>query len=97
MRKLSTPRGATIRSGAVQVGEFAVGVVVAYLAVATAWVLSGSVWSLAVAAAALASLAVVIEVRFGPKATGLVVGLLPTALVAGGLLIAMSQVLYRID
>ncbi len=96
MRKLSTPRGGAFRGGAIQVGEFAVGVGLAYAALVVAWTLSASVWSLAVAAVLVVAAAVLIEVRFGARATGLVAGLLPTALVAGGLLIAVSQVVYRL-
>lgn len=85
------------RTAALQVGEFAVGVAVAYLAVAAAWAVSGSVWPVATAAAAVAAAAIAIELRFGRRVTGLVAGLLPTSLLAGGLLIALSLVVYRLN
>lgn len=85
------------RTAALQVGEFAVGVAVAYFAVAAAWVLSGEVWPVALAAAVVAVAAVGIELRFGRRVVGLVAGLLPTAMLAGGVLIAVSLVLYRLN
>jgi hypothetical protein len=39
----------------------------------------------------------VIEVRFGAKATGLVAGMLPTAIVTAGLLAAMTLILARLS
>src|SRR4051794_6117417 len=75
-----------VRNAALQVGEFAVGVVAAYAAVGAAWSLSHSIWPLLLATAAVVAIAVVIEVRYGAKATGLVVGLLPTSVMAAGLL-----------
>ena len=86
-----------LKSVATQVGEFAVGVVVAYAAVALAWNLSHSVWALVVAAFAVVVAAVLVELRFGSKATGLVAGMLPTSLMAAGLFIAMSLVIYRLN
>jgi hypothetical protein len=96
MRRLSTPRGAMVRDGALQVGEFVVGVAVAYAALMAAWAVSATAWSIAAAVVVLIAIGVFIEVRLGPRYTGLVAGLLPTALVGAGLLIALSQVLYRI-
>jgi len=37
------------------------------------------------------------EIRFGPKVTGLVVGLLPTAVVTAGALAALTVVLARLS
>jgi hypothetical protein len=86
-----------VRSAALQVGEFAVGVVVAYAAVGAAWALSHSIWPLVLAAVAVTAVAIVIELRYGAKATGFVVGLLPTSLMAAGLLVALSLVVYRLN
>jgi hypothetical protein len=85
-----------VRNAALQVGEFAVGVTLAYAAVASAWALSHAVWPLVLAALLVATVAVVIELRFGSKATGLVAGMLPTSLLTAGLLVAFSLVVYRI-
>jgi hypothetical protein len=85
------------RAAALQVGEFAVGVVVAYAAVVAAWAVSASAWSIGTAAAVVAAAAVAIELRFGRRVAGLVAGLLPTALLTGGLLISLSLVLYRLN
>jgi hypothetical protein len=84
------------RTAAVQVGEFAIGVAVAYAAVGAAWALSGKVWPLLLAAAVVVAVAITLEVRYGQKATGLVAGLLPTALLAASLFAAASIVIYRI-
>jgi hypothetical protein len=86
-----------VRVAALQVGEFAVGVTVAFAAIAAAWTLSHSIWPLLLAALVVAGAAVVIELRYGAKATGLVVGLLPTSVVAAGLLVAVSLVVYRLN
>lgn len=85
------------RSAAVQVGEFAVGVAVAYTAVALAWSLSASIWPVVGAAVLMAAVAVVLELRYGAKATGLVAGLLPTSMLVAGLLVALSLVAYRLN
>lgn len=85
------------RVAAVQVGEFAVGVTVAYAAVSLAWVLSGAVWPLLLAAAVVVSVAVVLELRYGAKAAGLVAGMMPTALLAAGLFAALSLVAFRLS
>ena len=82
---------------ALQAGEFAVGVTVAYAALAAAWALSHSIWPLFLAAAIVVAAAIVIELRYGSKATGLVAGLLPTALLFAGLLVATSLVVYRLN
>jgi hypothetical protein len=86
-----------VRMAALQVGEFAVGVTVAYAAIATAWTLSHSIWPLLLAAAVVVAAAITIELRYGAKATGLVAGLLPTAMLFAGLLVAMSLVVYRLN
>ena len=86
----------TARSAAVQVGEFAAGSVAAYVAVGAAWALTGALWAPLLLAAVLIAAAVTIEVRVGPKATGLVVGILPTAVVTAGLLAALSLVLHHL-
>jgi hypothetical protein len=85
------------RTAAVQVGEFAVGVAIAYSAIALAWTLSGSLWPLLLAASVVVAVAIAAELRFGPKVTGLVAGMLPTSLLAAGLLGALSLVAYRLD
>ena len=107
-----------VRSAALQVGEFAVGVTVAYAAigaawavshsiwpivlaavviVAAAWSLSHAIWPLLLAAAVVVAAAVMLELRYGAKATGLVVGMMPTSLLAAGLLVAVSLVVYRLN
>jgi hypothetical protein len=86
-----------VRSAALQVGEFAVGVTVAYAAIGAAWALSHSILPIVLAALIVVAAAIMLELRFGAKATGLVAGLLPTSLLATGLLVAMSLVLYRLN
>jgi hypothetical protein len=85
------------RTAAVQVGEFAVGVTVAYTAVALAWTLSAAVWPVLLAAGIMVAVAIALELRYGAKATGLVAGILPTSLLAAGLLVALSLVAYRLN
>lgn len=82
---------------ALQVGEFAVGVALALAAVAAAWSLSHAIWPLIVAALLVVAFAIAVELRFGSKATGLVAGLLPTSMLAAGLLVALSLVVYRLN
>ena len=96
MAKVHLPRP-RLQTAATQVGEFAVGVVVAYAAVGIAWSLSQSIWALIVAALLVVVAAVAIELRFGSKATGLVAGMLPVSMMAAGLLIALSLVTYRLN
>lgn len=84
------------RVTAVQVGEFAVGVVAAYAAVGGTWALTQTVWPVVLVATAIVVVAAVAEWWWGEKATGLVVGLMPTALLAGGVFSAFSLVLYRL-
>ena len=80
-----------------QVGEFAAGCAAAYVVVGAAWAVSGALWAPLVLAAALVVAAVAVELRFGSKVTGLVAGLLPTAVVTAGLLAALTTVLHRIS
>jgi hypothetical protein len=94
--KVHLPRP-RLQTAAAQVGEFAVGVAIAYAAVALAWTLSHSVWALVLAALVVVAAAVLVELRFGSKATGLVAGMLPTSLMAAGLFIALSLVVYRLN
>jgi hypothetical protein len=86
-----------VRSAALQVGEFAVGVTVAYAAIGAAWAVSHSIWPLVLAAVAIVAAAIWLELRYGAKATGFVVGLMPTSLLAAGFLVAMSLVVYRLN
>lgn len=86
-----------VRSAALQVGEFAVGVTVAYAAIGTAWALSHTIWPLVLAAVVMVAAAIALELRYGAKATGFVVGLLPTSMLAAGFLVAMSLVVYRLN
>jgi hypothetical protein len=86
-----------VRSAALQVGEFAVGVTVAYAAIGAAWAVSHSIWPLVLAAVVIVAAAIWLELRYGAKATGFVVGLMPTSLLAAGFLVAMSLVVYRLN
>jgi hypothetical protein len=94
--KVHLPRP-RLQTAATQIGEFAVGVVIAYVAIALAWSLSNSVWALVGAAFVVAVAAVLVELRFGSKATGLVAGMLPTSMLLAGLFIALSLVAYRLN
>ena len=87
----------TARHAAAQVGEFAIGAVAAYAAIGAVWLLTGAAWAPAVMALALVLVAIAIELRFGPRATGLVVGVLPTALLTAGLLTTFSLVIARLQ
>ena len=86
-----------VRSAALQVGEFAVGVTVAYAAIGAAWALSHSILPLVLAALVVVAAAIALEMRYGAKATGFVVGLLPTSMLIAGFLVAMSLVVYRLN
>ena len=86
-----------VRSAALQVGEFAVGVTVAYAAIGAAWAVSHSIWPLVLAAVVIVAGAIWLELRYGAKATGLVAGLLPTTMLVVGALVAMSLVAYRLN
>lgn len=85
----------TARHAAVQVGEFAIGAVAAYVAIGAVWLATGAPWAPILVALALAGAAAAVEVRYGSKATGFVVGVLPTAVLLAGLLTAVSLVLAR--
>jgi hypothetical protein len=50
-----------------------------------------------IVAAALVLTAVAIEIRFGNRVTGLVAGMLPTAVVTAGVLAALTVVLARLS
>lgn len=85
----------TARYAAMQVGEFAIGATAAYVAVGAVWLATGAPWAPILVAVALAAAAALVEVRYGAKATGFVVGVLPTAVVLAGLLTVVSLVLAR--
>jgi hypothetical protein len=85
------------RAAALQVGEFAVGVAVAYVAVLATFALTTAVWPALLVSLALVVVGVTAEVRWGPKVTGLLAGLVPTALVAISLVAALSAFVYRLD
>ena len=86
-----------VRSVALQVGEFAVGVTVAYAAIGAAWAVSHTILPLVLAAVVMVAVAIALELRYGAKATGFVVGLLPTSMLVAGFLVAMSLVVYRLN
>jgi hypothetical protein len=83
------------RAAALQVGEFAVGVTVSYVAVVATYALTTAVWPALLVA--LVVVGITAEVRWGPKATGLLAGLVPTALVAVALVAALSAFVYQLD
>ena len=85
------------RNAALQVGEFAVGVTVAYAAIGLAWALSPSIWPILLAAFVVTAAAIAVELRWGAKAVGLVAGMLPTSLLAAALLVSLSLVAYRLN
>lgn len=87
----------TARHAAAQIGEFAVGATVAYAAIGAVWLITGAAWAPAVMALALVVIAIGLELRFGARATGLVVGVLPTALLTAGLLTTFSLVIARLE
>lgn len=86
----------TARTAAVQAGEFAIGVVAAYVVVGAAWAISASVWPPILLAVVLVAVAVAAEVRFGTRVTGFVAGVVPTAVVTAGLLAALVTVLSHL-
>jgi hypothetical protein len=59
-------------------------------------VASGAVWAPVLVAALLAGIAIVVELRWSQRLTGLVVGMLPAAVLTAGLLTAYSLVLDRV-
>jgi hypothetical protein len=85
------------RAAALHVGEFAVGVVVAYAAVGGAFALSQSIWPVLAIAVVLISMAVAVELHWGSQTTGLVAGVVATSLVAAGLFAVFSLLLYRLN
>ena len=85
------------RAAALHVGEFAVGVVVAYAAVGGAFALTQALWPVLAVAAVLIAAAVAVELHWGPQTTGLVAGVVATSLVASALFAVFSQLLYRLD
>ena len=85
------------RAAAVHVGEFAVGVAVAYAAVGGAFALTQAVLPVLAVAAVMIGLAVAVELHWGPHATGLVAGLIATSLVAAGLFSVFSLLIYRLN
>ena len=85
------------RAAALHVGEFAVGVVVAYAAVGGAFALTQSLWPVLAVAAVLIAAAVAVELHWGPQTTGLVAGVVATSLVASALFAVFSLLLYRLD
>lgn len=85
------------RAAALHVGEFAVGVVVAYAAVGGAFALSQSIWPVLAVAVVLISTAVAVELHWGPQTTGLVAGVVATALVASALFAVFSLLVYRLN
>jgi len=87
----------TARATAVQVGEFLAGVAATYIAVGAAWTVTGAIWAAILVAGALIAVAAVAEVRLGPRATGFLAGVLPTAVVTAGLLAVLSSVLGRLE
>ncbi|HET7310327.1 MAG TPA: hypothetical protein VFJ17_03285 [Mycobacteriales bacterium] len=85
------------RAAALHVGEFAVGVLVAYAAVGGAFALTQAIWPVVAVALLVMALAVAVELHWGPHATGLVAGLVVTSLVAAGLFAIFSLLVYRLD
>jgi hypothetical protein len=79
------------------VGEFAVGSFAAYVVIGAAWALSGALWAPLLLATGLVAAAITAEIRFGAKATGFVVGVVPTAVVTAGLLAALVAVLNHLS
>src|SRR5262245_57646897 len=88
--------GPQARNAVIQVGEFALGAAAAYVAVGAVWLATGAPWAPVLVALVLAAAAALVELRYGAKATGFVVGLLPTAVVTAGLLATVSVVLARL-
>jgi hypothetical protein len=85
------------RAAALHVGEFAVGVAVAYAAVGGAFALTQAVWPVVAVAVVLICAALAVEVHWGPQTTGLVAGVIATSLVAAALFAVFSLLLYRLD
>jgi hypothetical protein len=85
------------RAAAVHVGEFALGVAVAYAAVGGAFALTQALLPMLAVAVVMIAVAVAAEVHWGPQATGLVAGLIATSLVAAGLFAIFSLLIYRLN
>ena len=85
------------RAAALHVGEFAVGVLVAYAAIGGAFAVTQAIWPVVAVALVMVALAVVAELHWGPPATGLVAGLVVTSLVAAGLFAVYSLLVYRLN
>jgi len=84
------------RAAAVQIGEFAVGVVVAYACVGAAFALTQSLVPVVLVALTVAAVGLAAELRWHTRATGLAAGMISTALLAGGMFAAFSLVLYSV-
>jgi hypothetical protein len=89
--------GSRTRGAALQVGEFAVGVATAYVAVGGAWAVTGSLWAPILMAFALVGVATIAEFRYGARVTGLVAGLLSAAVLTAGALWALWLILGRLS
>ena len=85
------------RAAALQVGEFAVGVAVAYTAIGGAFAISQAVWPVLAVAVVLMCAVVAVELHWGPQTTGLVAGVVATSLVAAPLFAVFALLLYRLD
>jgi len=85
------------RAAALHVGEFAIGVLVAYAAVGGAFALTQSIWPVLAVAVVLLAVAIAVEIHWGPQTTGLVAGVVATSAVASALFAVFSLLLYRLD
>jgi hypothetical protein len=85
------------RAAALHVGEFAIGVVVAYAATGGAFALTQSIWAVLAVAVVLVATAITVELHWGSQTTGLVAGILATSLLASALFAVFSLLLYRLD
>ena len=84
------------RTAALQVGEFGIGLIAGYAAVAVAFALSPTIAAVLATAAVVVTGAIAIELRFGRRVAGLVAGLMPASMLTAGLFTALSLVLYRL-
>jgi hypothetical protein len=85
------------RQTAVQATEFATGATAGYLLVASVWALHPTLWVLGLVTAAVIAASAGVESRFGSRVTGLVVGLVPSVMVAAGLLATLSVVVKHLN
>src|SRR4051794_41752538 len=83
------------RAAALHVGEFAIGVLVAYAAVGGAFALSQSIWPVLAVAVVLLAVALAVEIHWGPQTTGLVAGGVAAAAGARAPFAVVSPVLFR--